>query len=343
MGASIRKPKPATDTADRAPATAAATANYQSLALDQCDPDQLTEVIHGTDMHHRLLPGGARTVVLEKLRIGTGSLQRGRYGMGILVNGAWPRGLVTVGVVLQSPTEAIVNGFACPPPSLQLYAEGCELTYRAAPGSAWIAYCVERERIQRSALKTHGRPLPVPRAGCLSIRLEPQAGWRIAATIQALLAPTAANRPSGAIDPCADALEEQLHFEIARALDTAGSLGGCRELRQADHRRRLMARAEEYLRENLSEPFSLSGFADSVGVSPRMLEHHFRRAFGVTPSTWHRCMKLDAARRDLQKARATGERIAEIAMRRGFLHLGRFSQEYRQLFGERPRDTVYRP
>jgi AraC family ethanolamine operon transcriptional activator len=54
-------------------------------------------------------------------------------------------------------------------------------------------------------------------------------------------------------------------------------------------------------------------------------------------------MKLDAARRDLQKARATGERIAEIAMRRGFLHLGRFSQEYRQLFGERPRDTVYRP
>jgi hypothetical protein len=27
-------------------------------------------------------------------------------------------------------------------------------------------------------------------------------------------------------------------------------------------------------------------------------------------------------------------------MRWGFLHFGRFAEEYRQLFGERPRDTL---
>jgi AraC family ethanolamine operon transcriptional activator len=81
---------------------------------------------------------------------------------------------------------------------------------------------------------------------------------------------------------------------------------------------------------------------EATGASQRMLEYHFRRIYGVTPQTWFRCMKLNALRRDLLHARATGERISDIAMRWGFLHLGRFSEEYRRLFGESPRDTSQR-
>ncbi len=62
----------------------------------------------------------------------------------------------------------------------------------------------------------------------------------------------------------------------------------------------------------------------------------------MTLQTWYRCMKLNAVRRDLQRARTTGERVSDIVMRWGFLHFGRLSQEYRRLFGESPRETVQR-
>ncbi len=56
--------------------------------------------------------------------------------------------------------------------------------------------------------------------------------------------------------------------------------------------------------------------------------------------TWFRCMKLNAIRREMQGSPDTGERISDIAMRWGFLHLGRFSEDYRRLFRERPTDTL---
>ena len=51
-------------------------------------------------------------------------------------------------------------------------------------------------------------------------------------------------------------------------------------------------------------------------------------------------MKLNAIRRELQQSNGTSERISDIAMRWGFLHFGHFSEDYRRLFGERPRDTL---
>jgi len=51
-------------------------------------------------------------------------------------------------------------------------------------------------------------------------------------------------------------------------------------------------------------------------------------------------MKLNAIRRELQQSNGTSDYISEIAMRWGFLHFGRFSEDYRRLFGERPRDTL---
>jgi AraC family transcriptional regulator, ethanolamine operon transcriptional activator len=103
-----------------------------------------------------------------------------------------------------------------------------------------------------------------------------------------------------------------------------------------------MTRAEEYLRANLSQPFNLRALASAVGTSHRMLEHHFRRTYGVSPLTWHRSMRLDTVRRDLRRAYRNGESVTAIAMRWGFHHLGRFSEEYRRLFGERPVDTLRR-
>jgi len=138
-------------------------------------------------------------------------------------------------------------------------------------------------------------------------------------------------------------VETALQLDIASALAGDGSMGACaRDMLHVEQRRRLMARAEDYLRAHLAQPFNLDRFARAVGVSHRMLEYHFRRTFGVTPIALHRSMRLDAVRRDLRLARRRGETVTTIAMRWGFTHFGRFSEEYRILYGERPVDTLRR-
>jgi len=52
-----------------------------------------------------------------------------------------------------------------------------------------------------------------------------------------------------------------------------------------------------------------------------------------------RILALNAIRHQLCHLKP-GESISEIAMAWGFYHLGRFSEQYRQLFNEQPRTTV---
>ena len=54
--------------------------------------------------------------------------------------------------------------------------------------------------------------------------------------------------------------------------------------------------------------------------------------------TFLRARRLDAARARLAMAR-DDDTITSIATACGFEHLGRFSAQYRQRFGESPRDT----
>jgi hypothetical protein len=100
--------------------------DYQRLVLERCDPDQLVAVIDGTEMRHRILPAGALNVRIEKLHLGSGVVQSGRYGMGVLADGALPGGGVTVGFILDAPAEEPASASA---------------TLRCAGGSStWAAF-----------------------------------------------------------------------------------------------------------------------------------------------------------------------------------------------------------
>jgi hypothetical protein len=68
----------------------------------------------------------------------------------------------------------------------------------------------------------------------------------------------------------------------------------------------------------------------------------FHEAACMSPSRWHLCLRLNKARRLLQSPHAAHLNVTAAAVRSGFDHLGRFSTEYRALFGERPSETLAR-
>ncbi|MBN9426587.1 MAG: AraC family transcriptional regulator [Burkholderiales bacterium] len=84
---------------------------------------------------------------------------------------------------------------------------------------------------------------------------------------------------------------------------------------------RHVRKVQEYLQAHAHEPIHAEQLAQVAGVSPMQFLKNLR---------------LERARAELQ---AGASSVAAVALRWGFVHLGRFSAEYRARFGESPSDT----
>jgi transcriptional regulator GlxA family with amidase domain len=104
--------------------------------------------------------------------------------------------------------------------------------------------------------------------------------------------------------------------------------------------RNLAFRAEAWLRQNLAEPPTIARLCEALGASQRTLHEAFREHLDTTPKAYLKMLRLEAARHDL--LRAARPRVTDVALDWGFLHFGWFSQDYRRLFGETPRQTLQR-
>lgn len=98
----------------------------------------------------------------------------------------------------------------------------------------------------------------------------------------------------------------------------------------------------DYIERNLKHDIDLDALAIQAGVSLRSLYGLFERHLGVTPKLYVRQRRLERIHACLKDPNCTVRSLTEIAMDHGFLHLGRFSESYRQRFGELPSDTLKR-
>ncbi len=100
---------------------------------------------------------------------------------------------------------------------------------------------------------------------------------------------------------------------------------------------RRLTLAEAYMRDHLSAPLTLADIARHAGASATALTRLFQEHRDTTPMNALRALRLDTARRKLKTdAHAS---VTEVALGVGFGHLGRFSEYYRERFGELPRET----
>ncbi|WYX27052.1 helix-turn-helix transcriptional regulator [Achromobacter xylosoxidans] len=81
-------------------------------------------------------------------------------------------------------------------------------------------------------------------------------------------------------------------------------------------------------------PLTLTDIARGAGASPSALTRLFQQHRETTPMQALRVLRLDAAREKLQQGAC--ESVTEVAVSVGISHLGRFSEYYRDRFGELP-------
>lgn len=79
-----------------------------------------------------------------------------------------------------------------------------------------------------------------------------------------------------------------------------------------------------------------------LGVSERTLQYAFKRDMQLSPIAYLRILRLNKARATLLSVTSVSTTVTQVAMMWGFLHLGKFSQDYRRMFGEPPSETLVR-
>jgi len=99
--------------------------------------------------------------------------------------------------------------------------------------------------------------------------------------------------------------------------------------------------AAEYIRANSHLPISLGDLCRIAGVNARTLQYSFHRSTGCGPMEFLRATRMERARSDLLGTHETTT-VSDIAAHCGFLHFGRFANEYAERYGEMPSETLRR-
>lgn len=94
----------------------------------------------------------------------------------------------------------------------------------------------------------------------------------------------------------------------------------------------------QFIEQNVKEDIGVEELSRVSNMSVRSIYNAFGRTFSTTPKSYVKQVKLRKLREDLLRGRCRN--VTEAALDYGFGHLGRFSSDYRKLFGELPSETA---
>ncbi|QKZ04833.1 AraC family transcriptional regulator [Pseudomonas eucalypticola] len=99
-------------------------------------------------------------------------------------------------------------------------------------------------------------------------------------------------------------------------------------------------RVLEYIDRHLQEPLDTNVLARLAQVSPRTLYGLFARHACTSPVDYVRQRRLARVHACLADPTCTVRSVSQLALDYGFMHLGRFAEQYRQRFGQLPSETL---
>lgn len=308
----------------------------RTLVFDSFNPSLMGDALQGSQLAHVQLGGGRFRGALWQSRLDDARVAWGRYNLPVVAVGDLPRDFITIGLLLHTePESGSSEGRRLSPEDVLVIPEGHGLHVRLQPGTEWISL-----QVRRQALEAMGIELPSTESTIHRIEsIDRDAVHSVIAAVAGIIGPGQA-RDGGSASAQSLAW---CHSELAEVFARVIGAGQPSAVRGGADRRRILSRVEEYLEADSMAPVRMDEVCLAAGTTLRTLERTFRDALGVSPKRYFSLRRLTDARAALIEAalrRDPTASVTDIAMACGFFHLGRFSVDYKNAYGESPSETL---
>jgi AraC-like DNA-binding protein len=143
--------------------------------------------------------------------------------------------------------------------------------------------------------------------------------------------------------PVTDAILGQLQAELTEAFLWGIMLHESQSAERRTSSASIVRRVEDWVDGRPPEGIHIGDLCRELHLSRRTLQRAFTEALGIGPARYLAHKRLTAVRAELRHGDPAQLRVTDTATKYGFWQLGRFARDYREMFGERPSETLSRP
>jgi AraC family ethanolamine operon transcriptional activator len=303
--------------------------------------EEMAAEIRHWDLEFRPLAADRGGTELLQVRLGPLLLTHLDTGCGHRHRGAAPPGGATFALLADGAQTVHWCRQRLDPEGLPFFEAGQEFEASAHPRFSVFTLTVDAERLASDPLWERVlRHLRRPGTGRSGIyRASPYARHRLRQRIAATLSVLAKDGPDVADQGAAQVMGDLVVGDLRQALEEADPAA---DRSTAWARARAVQRALEYLHSHPQEPVNVVQLGAIAKVSERTLQRAFLEHYGIGPKAYACRLKLTEMRADLLRCEAGEVFIKDLAIAHGFWHMGQFSRDYRDLFGELPSETLER-
>jgi AraC family transcriptional regulator, ethanolamine operon transcriptional activator len=234
----------------------------------------------------------------------------------------------------------VLDTVACQPGVLGAWAGGADLLWANSERSSFAALALPFGAMEALLELPAGSGLL--RQGSRALLQARPASWeRAGRIVRAAAWATAAAPDTFDAEQPRQALRDDL-LKVAHDLVSPEPDAALPAPRADRARRRMVVRADEYLRAHLHRPIYTEELCEALAVSATGLAEAFRAVFGVSPHRFLKLRRLSMVRAALQAREGPPPLVKSVALSHGFWHLGQFARDYRETFGETPSETLAR-
>jgi len=322
-----------------APPVDAATAAVDVAALRNCvrllsfDPHAMRMTLQDGSIDHLQVGRGVFDGTVTHSATPGLRTDWGSYNLPMQAQGGLSRDLLTFGVLIGGEGAWRLQGAAAASGDMVLLPEGGELLINLPAQAQWMAMQVPRDRLEIA-----GVPLDALR-GATAWRMgamQGDGGSSHLAEMVPVLAPLHADPATAAAIQASQ--EQLLTIMLSEWERRRVARAGHADRLQPGERWRVVRRAEAYIDAHPGATLRIDDLCNAACTSLSTLERVFREVFGLTPRRYLTLRRLAGVRSELLNGDPSRS-VTEAATLWGFYHLGRFAQEYRQLYHELPSQT----
>jgi AraC family ethanolamine operon transcriptional activator len=301
------------------------------------DIDEFAEIVRGYRLGFMQIEKGPFIAEAVQTQLAGVLLSAAHYGRAMVQLGEPPAGKMTF-AVLTSTLPALWQGSEFGPQDLLVGTPGVEMDMVSQAGYGGATASLPLELVRETA-DCCGWMHTVQAPTSSIVRLEQHKADKLRTRLSEVFSEAIARPFNNQAATWALSKQENLLRAVLRSMSdpapkTAPISNG--------ERARVLKAALAAIKDRPEDVLTVSDLCRIAKASERTLDYAFNERFGLAPAHYMKARRLNGARNELCQGHEPVTKIADIANKWGFWHLGQFARDYRSWFGELPSDTYER-